>query len=513
MFRPDMPTWDLAFETNRVGDLPIFLQVARAIMEDIQRGRLRSGAKLPGSRALARQLKVHRNTVLAAYGELIAEGWLVTSPAMGTFVSRFIPEVRGRNKRLSAASTGGPRPAPAYAVESVPAAHRPEALPSGCLDLSSGNPDLRAFPIDALSRAYRRALKQNSPHLLGYCDPEGHAGLREAIAAMVSATRGLTAAAANVFVTRGALMATMLVGRSIAGPGEVIAVEALGYRPGWESFRQTGVRLVPVPVDQQGLRVDLLSEVTRGCRLRAVYLTPHHQYPTTVTLSPGRRMELLDLAARRGFAIIEDDYDHEFHYDGRPVMPLASLDRHGVVIYIGTLSKVLAPGLRIGYVVAPEPLVEALAGHRSFVDACGDHVVEAAVAQLLNEGEVPRHTNRLRRTYLKRRDAMMETLRSQLKDVVTFAPPSGGTAIWADTTPEIDVDAWAASALSCGVAFHTGRRYTFDGTPAPYVRLSFASLPEQHLQEAVSRMVSALPIRAPRAHWRQACAIQSGQAR
>jgi GntR family transcriptional regulator / MocR family aminotransferase len=493
-----MPTWDFALEPHRAGDLPIFLQVARAITEDIRRGRLRPGVKLPGSRRLARQLGVHRNTILAAYGELIAEGWLVTSTTRGTFVSRFIPEVRVRNKRLPAAITGGQPPALAYAVQAAPAAHRPEALPPGCLDLSSSNPDLRAFPIDALSRAYRRVLKQDGCRLLGYSDPEGYAGLREAIAAMVSATRSLTATAANVFITRGAQMALMLVGHSIAGPDDTIAVEALGYRPGWESLRQTGARLVPVPVDRQGLRVDLLNELTFGSRLRAVYLTPHHQYPTTVTLAPGRRIALLDLAATRGFAIIEDDYDHEFHYDGRPAMPLASLDRHGMVIYVGTLSKVLAPGLRIGYVVAPEPLIEALASRRSFVDACGDHVVEAAVAQMLNEGEVPRHINRLRRNYLNRRDVMVEILQSHLRGIITFAPPSGGMAMWAKVTPEVDVDTWAASALSCGVAFHTGRRYTFDGVPVPYVRLSFASLSEQHLREAIRRMAAAVPSHARR---------------
>ncbi len=493
-----MTRWDFAFDSNRASGLPIFLQVAIAITKDIRRGRLRPGAQLPSSRALARQLDVHRNTVLAAYGELIAEGWLVTSPARGTFVSEAIPEPGIQDKRLPAQGTTDCPGTVGYAIRSAPTVHRPDMLPAGCLDLGSSNPDLRAFPIEALGRAYRRALKQNYPHLLGYGDPEGHAGLREAIATMLSATRGLAATAANVLVTRGALMATMLVGRSIAGPGDVIAVEEVGYRPGWESLRQAGIRLVPIPVDRQGVRVSALRRFTDRNRLRAVYLTPHHQYPTTVTLPPGRRMELLDLAATRGFAIIEDDYDHEFHYDASPIMPLASLDRHGIVIYIGTLSKVLAPGLRIGYVVAPKALIEALAGHRSFVDACGDHVVEAAVAQLLNDGEVPRHVNRLRRIYRKRRDAMVEILQTQLGRDITFTPPSGGMAIWATT--EMDVDAWATSALSHGVSFHTGRRYAFDGKPAPCLRLSFASLSEQHLEEAVRRMTSAIPLarRAPR---------------
>jgi len=495
MLRPDMANWVLALDPPRATGLPIYLQVARAITEDIRRGRLRPGAKVPSSRLLARHLSVHRNTVLAAYGELIAEGWLVTSPARGTFVSETIPEPRLRNQRPQDL-VGADRPGlPGHAIRSSPFVHRPEILAAGCLDLSTGNPDLRAFPIEALGRAYRRALRGNYSHLLGYCDPEGHAGLREAIATMVSATRGIAATAANVFVTRGALMAMMLVGRSIAEPGEVIAVEALGYRPGWEAFRQAGIRLAPVPVDSQGLRVDALGELADRLRLRALYLTPHHQYPTTVTLSPGRRMQLLELAAANGITIIEDDYDHEFHYHGNPIMPLASLDRHGLVIYIGTLSKVLAPGLRIGYVVAAQPLIEALAGHRSFVDACGDHVIEAAVAQLLDDGEVPRHINRLRRVYRKRRDAMVDALNSRLGSDITFTPPSGGMAVWVKT--EIDVEAWAASALAHGVAFHTGRRYTFDGMPIPYVRLSFAGLSEEHLEKAVSRMASAVPVPPP----------------
>jgi GntR family transcriptional regulator / MocR family aminotransferase len=506
MIRPDMSKWILALDPPRATGLPIYLQVARAITEDVRRGRLRPGAKVPSSRLLARHLNVHRNTVLAAYGELVAEGWLVTSRSRGTFVSETIPEPRLRNHRPEDRG-GADRPShPGHAIRPFPVVHRPETLSAGCLDLGTGNPDLSAFPIEALGRAYRRALRKNYSQLLGYCDPEGHAGLREAIATMLSATRGIAATAANVFVTRGAMMATMLVGRSIAEPGEVVAVEALGYRPGWEAFRQAGIQLVPVPVDGQGLRVDALEELAERVRLRAVYLTPHHQYPTTVTLSPGRRMRLIELAAASGITIIEDDYDHEFHYHGNPIMPLASLDRHAFVIYIGTLSKVLAPGLRIGYVVAAEPLIEALAGHRSFVDACGDHVIEAAVAQLLNDGEVPRHVNRLRRIYRKRRDAMVDALNSRLGSDITFTPPSGGMAVWVKTG--IDVEAWAASALAHGVAFHTGRRYTFDGMPIQHVRLSFASLSEEHLETAVSRMASAIPVRPPHGSIGAACSTR-----
>jgi GntR family transcriptional regulator/MocR family aminotransferase len=488
-----MPRWDFALSLVRRDELPMFLQVARAITEDISRGRLRPGCKLPGSRTLARKLEVHRNTILAAYGELTAEGWLTTAPARGTFVSASLPERRPRVGHAVHTADRLPSVDVGYEVRPAPAAHRPDPYPPGTLAISSGAPDLRSVPFEALSRAYRRALKANYARLLTYGEPEGYGGLREAVAAMLSATRSLPVTAANVFITRGSQMAWTLVGRALVVPGDTVAVESLGYRPAWESFRQSGAQLMPVAVDQHGMRVELLERLSAHQRLRLVYVTPHRQYPTTVTLSPARRIQLLQLAAARHFAVVEDDYDHEFRYEGRPVLPLASLDRQGTVIYVGTMSKVLAPGLRIGFVAAPPQLVEALAGHRSFVDMHGDHVVEAAVATLLDDGEIQRHINRLRRVYVARRDALAELLRARLGGVLEFAPPQGGLAIWAHVLPGVDADQWSSRAVARGVAFHTGRRYTFDEHAAPYLRLSFASLDESQLAEAVHRMASALP--------------------
>jgi GntR family transcriptional regulator/MocR family aminotransferase len=360
------------------------------------------------------------------------------------------------------------------------------------LHLYGGVPDLRLVPIDALARAYRRALRSGGRASLGYGDARGHERLRAAIAAMLSATRGLAAGADDVLVTRGSQMAFDLLARTLISPGDVVAVESFGYRPAWTALTLAGAKLVPIPVDERGADVEALARIVRSQRVRAVYLTPHHQYPTTVVLSPGRRLALLELARTERIAIIEDDYDHEFHYDGRPVLPLASADRAGVVVYVGSLSKVLAPGLRIGYLVAPRPLVDAAAALRAHVDRQGDHVIEQAVAEMFEDGEVQRHVRRARGVYAERRQVLAHALERTLGDVLSFTFPPGGTALWARMGPRIDVERWLERAHAQGVAFQSARRFAFDGRARPFARFGFACLDPDELRRAVARLRASL---------------------
>lgn len=483
--------WELSLALDPTSAEPIFLQIARAIADDIRRGRLRAGAELPGSRALARSLSVHRNTVLAAYRELAAEGWIEASAARGTFVSAELPDPTPRRFARRAAARAEVPAKLGFDLGPTALRELPLVAP-GVLRMSGGLPDMRLVPTAALARAYRRALRAESRRLLDYGDPRGHERLRAALAAMLSAVRGLAAGPESVLVTRGSQMGLDLVARALIAPGDTVAVESYGYRPAWEALRLAGARLFPVPVDAAGISVDALAELCGRERLRAVYVTPHHQYPTTAVLAPGRRIALLELCQRRRIAIIEDDYDHEFHYDGRPVLPLASADTAGVVVYIGTLSKILAPGLRLGFVVAPVPLVERLAVLRTFVDRHGDHAVERAVAELLEDGEVQRHARRVRRIYKARRDALVDALRARLGGVLDFRVPSGGMALWAEVDAGIDPDGWAERSLARNVAFWAGRRFAFDGKKRPFVRLGFASLDEREIREAVERMAKAL---------------------
>jgi GntR family transcriptional regulator/MocR family aminotransferase len=475
------------------GGEAMFLRIARSLVRDIERGRLGPGERLPSSRALAQSLSVHRNTVVSAYAELAAEGWIRTSEASGTFVASDLPRARPRPIT--------PRVSPREQVPLRAGFELPPLRPTGEVaaklhgefHLTGGVPDVRLAPHEALARAYRRVLRRQPRAVLAYGAPEGDPMLRAALARMLAATRGIATRPDDVLVTRGSQMALSLLARLLLGKGEVIAVEALGYPPAWRAFEETGATLVPIPVDRDGLDVDALAALCARTRVRAVYVTPHHQYPTTVTLSPARRLRLLELAAKERLAIIEDDYDHEFHYAGRPVLPLASADRAGVVLYVGTLAKILAPGLRLGYLVAPRPVLERVAALRFTLDRQGDAGVERAVAELIDDGELQRHAWRARRIYQARRDFFVERLRAAAGDALGFDAPNGGLSIWARVDRSLDPIAWAERARKLGVLCFPGRRFSFEGQPKPYLRLGFGAHSEPELATAIDRLIEATP--------------------
>ena len=486
-----MARWEFTLTVDRRQRTPVFVQIARAIVNDITRGRLRAGDVLPGTRTLARTLGVQRQTVVAAFNELYAEGWIATRPARGTFVSPDFPDPSPR--RFSPRNAVAAAAAPAFDLPAAPPFERPYEFPSGTLFFSPTRPDVRLAPAELIGRAYRGAIRRGGRSLLTYAGPEGHPRLRAAIRSMLAARRSLAAGVENICITRGSQMAIALVARALIRPGDAVAVEHLGYRPAWEVFKLAGARVVPLPIDDEGISIDRIEQLHARMPLRAIYLTPHHQFPTTVTLSAARRLRLIDFAQRARVAIVEDDYDHEFHYDGRPVAPLASADRWGVVIYIGSLSKVLAPALRTGYVVGNARLIERIAAHRTLIDTQGDQVLEYALAELIEEGDIQRHVWRMRREYAARRDRLVDLLHKAFGTMLTFDVPPGGIAIWTRVRNEVDVERWARDAMQRGVVAITARSFAFDGRPRPYFRLGFAALTPAELAEAVRRFSAAKP--------------------
>jgi GntR family transcriptional regulator / MocR family aminotransferase len=482
-----VPTLSREHEANG-DDTPLYVAIARALAADVARNRLKAGERLPGSRKLAALLGVNRNTIHAALHELEAQGWVQAVPARGVFVRA--REASDTPRPFSRAVALRDQVPARLGFDFAPRGHPTIGAGSGKgLILTGGVPDPRLFPNELLARAYRRALRRRGSELLDYGDARGDGQLRAALADQLTRQRALAAGPDDVLITRGSQHAIWLAALALLRPGDRVGVEAWGYPPAWAALESAGATLVSLAVDAEGVRPDAVEQALSHGPLRALYLTPHHQYPTMVPLGARRRLALLALAKQHRIALLEDDYAHEFQFEGQPRLPLASADRAGVVVYIGTLSKILAPGLRIGYVVAPRPLLDAMAALRTLSDRQGDATAEAAVAELLEDGEVERHARRVRRIYRARRDLLAHELSARLGERVTFALPPGGMAMWLGVHGSVP-ERWVERAAARGVSFRAGRDYavsTHLGQPsaAPFVRMGFTRLDERELVRAV----------------------------
>ncbi len=482
---------DLAISLDPSAKEPLQLQITRALGLAIRNGRIKPGMALPGSRQIAEELGVHRNTVLAALRELEAEGWIETRPGSGTFVTGTLPDLSPCSWGHVEDEAKVPPSDPGY---DMPTQLSPITEPfQALMDLSEGLADVRLAPTEAMGRAYQRAIRLHGNELLQYGEPKGNVMLREALSAMLSERRGLVTDPDQILVTRGSRMALDLVALSLFKQGGSIAVEDPGNRTAWETMQQSsGVALHPVPVDGEGMDLDALEALLKKQRVDLVYLTPHHQNPTTVALSPNRRMRLLELAQRYRMAVLEDDYDFEYQFNGRSMLPLASGDPTGQVIYMGSLSKLIAPGVRLGFLVAPKGLVERLARVRLRMDWQGDRVLEWAVADLFRDGDMARHVRKVRKAYEERRDHLVACLREDLDDALSFGVPDGGLAIWAHAKPGLDLEAWVQRCKQQSLIIQPGSYFSFNRSPLGATRLAFSQFEPRQLENAVRRMKACL---------------------
>lgn len=491
MLRP----WKLKVDIRRDAGTAIYLQIAQRVIEEIQRGRLVPGTALPGTRELAEDLGINRKTVVLAYDELVAQGWLSAEGKRGTFVSSAIPALDEVFPASAPPTARNETPRYTLYGDEMPA-DVPQAR--DMLDFGDGVPDTRLIPYEIISRAFRHALIVSArANRLGYGDPRGTPALREAIGSMVNMERGLNASLQNVCTVRGSQMGIFLAARLLARQGDAVVMEELSYPPAREAFRACGAQVLSVGQDAQGLRVGELEDICRRQRIRAIYVTPHHQFPTTVMMSADRRLKLLMLAEQYDFAIIEDDYDHEFHFSHHPVMPLASLDRWGRVIYVGSLSKVLAPGLRVGYLIAPARVIDCCASEIMLIDRQGNAVTELAAAELLSSGEVRRHVRRTLKTYSERRVVAGELVSKELGRAVAFDPPDGGLALWLRLDERYDIDRLVRDAASLKVRILPGAEFSDTGSSISAIRLGYGSLDQDELATGIRRLSRALQMQSP----------------
>lgn len=461
----------------------VYLQIANAFVQMIRQGLLKPGFKLPGTRFIAEELHVHRKTIIAALEELQLQGWLEIYPQRGTFISREIPDSKPRSFMKNDA---GKYPKKAgFNVYKNDFLLIPQLITER-LEFNDGFPDARLAPLHELSSAYAKILKsQTNNRLLAYGDLRGDELLRTSFSRTLNEYRGFTISPENLMITRGSAMAIYLVAQTLLLPGDHVVVGETNYYVANLCFKNAGAILNYVPVDDDGINVEAIEKICLKKKIRAIYVTSHHHHPTTVTLSPERRMRLVQLAEEFRFAIIEDDYDYDFHYLNRPVLPLASADKEGLVIYIGSFSKKIAPAFRVGYLVATDDFMTELMGTRRIVDRQGDPVLERAVGMLMEEGIIKRYTRKALSAYRERRNLTCDLLKEKLGGEINFKIPDGGMAIWAKFDKKINLIEVANKCKEKDLYISDGQLNNPEGKNLNACRMGFASMTPDEIVESI----------------------------
>lgn len=408
----------------------LYLKIAEAIREAIRNGQIKPNETLPSSRALAQSTGVHRHTVMSALDELVVEGWLIAKQrsayqVVGTVPSRFF-EVK-KAARIGKKEEHTFRFA--RDLELPPLVSLSEIK----FNFKGGTPDLRLFPHQEFKSCLSDSLKRGGAKLMEYGDVEGYGPFVAELKTYLRRVRGLSDR--EMIVTHGSQEAIFLIGQLLLGPGDRVAVEQLGYPPAFAALRATGAELVPIRMDQEGLDPEHLEACLRRGGIRLIYITPLHQYPTTVSLSLSRRMRLYDLAVKYGVPILEDDYDHEYHYRCQPIAPLAVDDPAGLILYVSTFSKVFSPSARLGYMAVPRQLVSRMKSLKQVVSRQNNLLHQDALTRWMRSGGFERHLRRTRRCYEERRDTLIDCLEvAKAKGVeLSWAVPDGGMAVWVNT--------------------------------------------------------------------------------
>lgn len=424
---------------DRTNKIPVYRQIAISIINAIRNGILKPGTHLPSSRNLAELLNVHRKTVIASYDELDAQEWITIYPRRYVMVSENLPLLQPQKWNESKLKTSYENDL-AVPFRLVGNNIQQEKTVSEII-IDDGHPDVRLSPINDLLKTYctltsrKYAIKKAT---IG--TTQGTLKLREELVHYLSETRGLNISADNILITHGAQMSIFLSAQLLLNEKSSIIVGKPNYPIANQTFLQSGANLIEVNVDDEGIDTDKIEAICKRKKVNAVYVVPHHHYPTTVTLSVERRMKLLELSKRFSFVIIEDDYDYDYHYSSSPYLPLASANHNGNVIYIGSFSKILDPSMRIGFMVAPKNFIEQCTAFRKVVDVGGDGYMQNSLATLIQEGELKRHLNKAKKIYHQRRDFLDSLLKKQLSKYISYSLPSGGMAIWICLKKEYSVN-------------------------------------------------------------------------
>jgi GntR family transcriptional regulator/MocR family aminotransferase len=464
------------------------------LRHSILSGALPGGGRLPPSRSLAQELGVARQTVVLAYERLAAEGYVRGRTGSGTYVSTDLPDqapAQAATPRVAAValSARGARLAEIPATASA----RDPAL--GLL-LAGGLPAPDLFPVKAWARCTTRVMKPLAGELSSYPPPQGLLVLREQIAAHLAATRGLVADPGCIVITNGTQQALHTAADLLLDPNDPVWVEDPGYISGRGALLTAGAEIKPIPSDAEGL--DVAAGIQIAPHARLVLVAPSHATPLGGALPIGRRLALLDWARRANAWILEDDCDSEFRWEGKPLPPLATLDKAGQVIYCGTFSKTLAPALRIGFAIVPAPLVPAFVRLRTLTDRGTDAFTQATLAEFMRQGLLAPHIRKMRTEYARRRDALLEAMARTVHHATPLAAP-GGLHMVAKLPDHIDEDAAVRACRSRDLAVAPLRTYYTGAPRMTALVIGFAATPTAMANEVARRLEAALQAAAARA--------------
>ena len=466
----------------------LYTELRAAILD----GRLHRSARMPSTRSLAKQYSLSRGTVMAAFDQLRGEGYTWTQVGGGTYVASGLPD-----RSMAAAHTGPildlPQSTSGVSKHARKAIEGVRVLPAShslAKAFRTYEPAVDLFPVNLWARVAGRVLRNAPRSLYGQGAPGGYQPLRKAIAEYVGSARGVRCDAAQVIVTSGAQQGLDLVARILLDPGDTVWMEDPGYPGASFTLRAAGAKLVHVPVDNEGLMVDSARKLAPAPRL--AYVTPSNQFPLGVTMSLDRRLALLKWAVKSGAFIVEDEYDAEYRYFGRPMAALQSLDRSGCVVYIGTFTKMLFNALRLGFIVVPERLVPAFEATRSFVDRHPPTLDQAILAEFILEGHFGHHVRRMRQTYAERAWALQDAAAKRLNGLIDVVEPVAGmrTIGWLNTdAPDIAI---AERGRSLGLELTALSEFSVRNSHPPALILGFAACNASELRRGVGVLATAL---------------------
>ncbi len=474
------------------GQGPRYAQITRAFTVLIQRGLLLPGTRVPGTRELARDLGCSRNIVLLAYEQLALEGYLVGRSKKGTFVSPDLPRYPTGARVRYAAAARPPSSLSMHGQRLATLAAQARPITAYMRDLRINfmygvcEPDEQL--VTRLRAGFATALRL---HTFGYIDPAGDEGLRAQVAERLRGARGIVRSPSQIIITSGAQQAIDICARVLVGEGDRVVVEEPGYAAARALFQAAGAVMIPVAVDRDGLDPAALPNDNRPVRL--VYVTPSHQFPTGAVMSAARRHALLAWVARRGACVLEDDYDGELRYAGRPIKALAALDDADHVIYCGTFSKSMFPSLRLGYLAFPEWLAADAVNAKWLTDRGSSALMQFPVRELMASGEYDRHIRRMHRRYAARRDVLTRTLRAHLGSKVTIAGSGAGLhlVVWMPTLSAIQMESLVAASQRRGIGVYSIAPHAVATLPVQGLMLGYGLLDEERIEEGIRGLAAA----------------------